>query len=50
MQQINLAGNLDREWNADTRIFFIIEEEKKFHFRFSTRKFKTILISFFSLI
>ena len=50
MQPTNLAGNLDREWNADTKMFFTIEEEKKFHFRFFTRNFKTILILFFSLI
>ena len=50
MQPTNLAENLDREWNADPKMFFIIKEEKKFHFRFFTRKCKTILILFFSLV
>ena len=35
IQQINLTGNLERERNADTTLFFIIEEAKETVLNFS---------------
>ena len=35
IQQINLTGNLERERNVDTTLFFIIEEAKETVLNFS---------------
>ena len=40
IQQINFTGNLDRDGN--TRIFFILEEEKKTVLDFSQRTVKLL--------
>ena len=41
IQQINFTANLDREGN--TRIYFILEEARKNHFKFCTRHCKSIV-------
>ena len=49
MQQTNFTGNLAREGNADTTIFFIIEEAKETKFDFWNGTVKVLRI-YFSLI
>ena len=48
IQQINLTGNLERDRNENTTMFFIVEEAKKFVLDFSQGTAK--VIDFFSLI
>ena len=42
IQQINLTGNLEREQNANTTLFFIIEEAKETVLNFSKGTVKVL--------
>ena len=49
MQQINFTGNLAREENVNSKMFFIIEEAKETILDFSQRTAKVLWI-YFTLI
>ena len=49
IQQINLTGNLERDRNEDTTMFFIVEEAKKFVLDFSQGTAKVIDFFFFNI-
>ena len=50
IQQNNFIGNLERDGNANTKMFFIIEQAKETVLDFSKGTSKSILILFFALI
>ena len=49
MQQLNFTGNLAREGNANTTIFFIIEEVKGTNLDYSEGTVKLLQMSLYNL-
>ena len=47
IQQINFTGNLSEEKDADTAVFFILEEKKKTKLSFSDGNVKVLSVYFY---